>query len=135
MSKQSPTTTSPQATNPIVWFEIYVQDMERAKRFYEAVLKTKLTPLGTPVPDLTMWQFPSNLSSPGASGALCKMKDAPSGGLGTIIYFHSEDCAVEEARVVTNGGRIHRSKTSIGEHGAISLAYDTEGNIFGLHSM
>jgi predicted enzyme related to lactoylglutathione lyase len=28
--------------NPVVWFEIYVQDMERAKSFYEAVLAIKL---------------------------------------------------------------------------------------------
>ena len=26
-------------TNPVGWFEIYVQDMERAKAFYEAVCK------------------------------------------------------------------------------------------------
>jgi predicted enzyme related to lactoylglutathione lyase len=25
-------------SNPVVWFEIYVQDMQRAKKFYEAVL-------------------------------------------------------------------------------------------------
>lgn len=25
--------------NPVCWFEIYVQDMEQARRFYEAVLK------------------------------------------------------------------------------------------------
>lgn len=25
-------------TNPVGWFEIYVQDMPRAKAFYEAVL-------------------------------------------------------------------------------------------------
>jgi len=30
------------ANNPVVWFEIYVQDMARAKKFYEAVLQVKL---------------------------------------------------------------------------------------------
>ena len=29
-------------SNPVVWFEIYVQNMERAKAFYEAVLAVKL---------------------------------------------------------------------------------------------
>jgi predicted enzyme related to lactoylglutathione lyase len=33
------------------------------------------------------------------------------------------------------GGRIMKEKFSIGEYGAIALAYDTEGNLFGLHSM
>ena len=28
--------------NPVRWFEIYVQDMDRAKAFYEAVLGTRL---------------------------------------------------------------------------------------------
>jgi len=37
--------------------------------------------------------------------------------------------------VVTAGGKIHRNKFSIGEHGFIALVLDTEGNVFGLHSM
>ena len=45
------------ATNPVIWFEIYVQDMERAKKFYEAVLQTKLEKLNNP--ELEMWAFPS----------------------------------------------------------------------------
>jgi len=32
------------------------------------------------------------------------------------------------------GGRVHREKMSIGPYGFIALAYDTEGNMFGLHS-
>ena len=31
--------------NPIVWFEIYVQDMARARRFYETVFQCTLEPL------------------------------------------------------------------------------------------
>ena len=30
------------ADNPVRWFEIYVQDMERAKKFYETVFQTRL---------------------------------------------------------------------------------------------
>jgi len=29
---------------------------------------------------------------------------------------------------------MNREKTSIGQYGYIALAYDTEGNVFGLHS-
>ena len=29
-------------SNPVVWFEIYVQDMARAQQFYETVLQTQL---------------------------------------------------------------------------------------------
>lgn len=52
----------------------------------------------------------------------------------TIVYFACEDCAVEEARVQKFGGRVERSKFSIGEYGFISLAFDTEGNMIGLYS-
>ena len=59
----------------------------------------------------------------------------PAGAGGTLVYFGCADCAVEAARVEAAGGRLHRGKMSIGEYGNIALAYDTEGNMFGLHSM
>jgi len=71
----------------------------------------------------------------GASGALVKMEGFSSGGNSTLVYFSCEDCAVEASRVAAGGGRIQREKMSIGEYGFIALAYDTEGNMFGLHSM
>jgi hypothetical protein len=36
---------------------------------------------------------------------------------------------------VPAGGRLEREKMSIGPYGFIALAYDTEGNMIGLHSM
>jgi uncharacterized protein len=120
--------------NPIVWFEIYVQDMPRARKFYESVFKVKLEKL--PV-DLEMWQFPSDMNKRGASGTLVKMEGFPAGGNnnGVLVYFGCEDCAVEEERVTKAGGRIQRKKMSIGQYGFISLIFDTEGNMIGLHSM
>jgi predicted enzyme related to lactoylglutathione lyase len=119
--------------NPVGWFEIYVQDMPRAKAFYEAVLGSKLETL--PSPGMEMLAFPMQPGASGAGGALVKMQGVPSGGNSTIVYFVSEDCAIEEARVKGNGGRVEKSKMSIGQYGHIALAYDTEGNMFGLHSM
>jgi hypothetical protein len=37
--------------------------------------------------------------------------------------------------VAAAGGKVHREKMSIGPYGFIVLAVDTEGNMFGLHSM
>ncbi|MBX3517284.1 MAG: VOC family protein [Rhodospirillales bacterium] len=119
--------------NPIVWFEIYVQDMERAKRFYETVLEVQLQKLESP--GMEMWAFPMLMDAPGASGSLVKMEGIPSGGNSTLVYFTCADCAVEAARVGAAGGRVQREKMSIGEYGFIALAVDTEGNMFGLHSM
>ena len=121
--------------NPISWFEIYVQDMPRAKRFYEAVLQVTFKPLSAPGAELEMWSFPGDMDSYGASGALVHLPGCPSGGNSTLVYFECEDCAVEEARVVAAGGQIHRAKMSIGPYGFITLAVDTEGNMLGLHCM
>ena len=120
------------SSNPVGWFEIYVQDMARARKFYERVLQLKLEQL--PSPGMEMWNFPMERNHPGAAGALVKMQGVPSGGNSTLIYFRCEDCAVEESRVKASGGRIHKPKFSIGEYGFISLVFDTEGNMFGLHS-
>lgn len=119
--------------NPVGWFEIYVQDMNRAKAFYEAVLATKLEQL--PVADLEMWAFGMDESTYGAPGALVQMPGCPSGGNSTLIYFSCDDCAAEESRVVAAGGAIFKTKFSIGQYGFIALVTDTEGNMIGLHSL
>ena len=119
--------------NPAAWFEIYVQDMNRAKKFYESVLQGKLEKLDSPGMD--MWAFAMDMNASGASGALVRMQGVPSGGNSTLVYFGCEDCSVEEARGTKSGGRIHKRKFSIGQYGFISLVIDTEGNMFGLHSM
>ena len=124
--------------NPVGWFEIYVQDMSRARAFYEAVFQSTLTPLANPVtssfPGMEMWSFPSSMQHYGAAGALVKMDGYPSGA-GTLVYFSCDDCAVQAARAVHSGGRVFKEKMPIGEHGFIALINDTEGNLIGLHSM
>lgn len=119
--------------NPVVWFEMYVQDMARARRFYEQVLGVTLTKLDGPAGELEMWSFPYDAQGAGATGALVHMAGVPSGG-STLVYFGSADCAVEEARIAAAGGKVFRPRMSIGQHGFITLGVDTEGNMFGLHS-
>ena len=121
------------ANNPVVWFEIYVQDMARARKFYEVMLQVKLTKLGTADPEL--WSFPQSFTDYGAAGALAKMEGVSSGGNSTLVYFTCADCAVEAKRAAAAGGQIVKEKFSIGEYGFIALGLDTEGNMFGLHSM
>jgi len=118
--------------NPVGWFEIYVQNIKRAKKFYESIFHVKLQRLN--IPKIEIWAFPMEMDRVGAGGALIKMHGVPSGGNSTVVYFDCKDCAIEEKRVVKYGGRIHAKKLSIGEYGFISLVYDTEGNMFGLHS-
>lgn len=125
-----------QKYNPVAWFEIYVQDMDRAARFYETVLTIQLNDMSNPTnQDMQMKGFPGGPEGMGATGALVKMKGMECSGGGTIVYFGCRDCSVEESRVEAAGGKIHCSKMSIGEYGFISLAIDTEGNMIGLYSM
>lgn len=121
------------AQNPVGWFEIYVQDMERAKGFYQTVLQTTFERLNSP--EVEMWAFPMDMGKGGASGSLVRMPGFPSGGNSTLVYFNCADCATEAGRVAKAGGRLQKEKFSIGEYGFVALAIDTEGNMFGLHSM
>jgi hypothetical protein len=122
-----------QGGNPVGWFEIYVQDMDRARRFFEGVFGVKLQQLESP--GMEMWAFPGFMDRWGASGALVRMEGCPSGGNGTLVYFSCADCAVESGRIPGLGGKVFRPKWSIGQYGFIALAVDPDGNMFGLHSL
>ncbi len=124
--------------NPVVWFEIYVQDMARARKFYEAVLQCTLEPLASPEGEasgMEMLSFPMDMNAPGTGGMLVRMDGVSPGGGGTLVYFACEDCAVEQSRVQAAGGQVHKPKFSIGQYGFCALVVDTEGNCIGLHSM
>ncbi|WP_019676555.1 VOC family protein [Arsukibacterium perlucidum] len=127
--------------NPVVHFEIYVDDMARAKAFYQVVFDIQLEQMPSPTPEveMEMWFFPmdkeNGMSFYGAGGALVKMDGYKPGGGGTLVYFGCEDCTVQAERAVANGGSIHQPKMPIGEHGFCTVVRDTEGNLIGLHSM
>jgi predicted enzyme related to lactoylglutathione lyase len=119
--------------NPVNWFEIYVQDIERAKAFYAAVFNVEFTRIGDG--QIEMWGFPMQPDGFGASGSLVRMPGISSGGNSVLVYFSCADCAVEAAKVAKAGGRIQKGKMSRGQYGHIALVIDTEGNMIGLHSM
>lgn len=125
--------------NMVGWFEIYVDDIEKAKKFYQNVFQTELTKLSNPgidaTPGLEMWSFPNNFEKYGACGAICKMEGVKPGGTGTLVYFSCEDCSVEEARISKEGGKVLKSKLSLGDYGFMSMCMDPAGNMIGLHSM
>jgi predicted enzyme related to lactoylglutathione lyase len=115
------------------WFEIYVQDVDRARRFYEGVFGYSLSLLQAG--DIEMWTFGHESAAMGTTtGAIVRAKGCVSGIGGTLVYFGCNDCAIEESRVPAFGGRVHRSKMAIGEYGFVSLVFDTEENLIRLHS-
>ena len=115
----------------INWFELPVTDLDRAQRFYEAVLGTRLkteTFGGMP-----MAMFPSG-GDDAVGGALVLDQRRKPGG-DTIVYLNAngilDQCA---GRIEQAGGKVLLPKTDIGEPGHILLLLDTEGNQVGLHA-
>lgn len=120
-------------TNVVGWFEIYVNDMDRAIKFYKTVLNcgdfTDFSFGGEKI-----MGFPWVENGHYASGALVKSDGYSPGKGGTTVYFNSPDCGEEESRVVAAGGKILRPKHAIGEHGFVAILEDSEGNAIGVHS-
>ncbi len=125
--------------NIICWFEIYVKDMERAKKFYSEVIGTEFTDAPAPgdAGEMKMAFF-SSMENQGVSGALIEMpgtKEGDGHSLNTMVYFPTQECTQEESRVQQAGGHVVRPKFSIGDFGFCSICTDSEGNAFGLFSM
>lgn len=125
-----------QTKNPFTWVEIYVDDMNRARKFYETVLEIELSelPMSEDMGEMQMLSFPFSEDEKNISGALVKMENMTPGQGGTMVYFTCDDCSVEEKRVEKAGGKVLQPKMSIGEYGFVSIIRDTEGNSVGLHS-
>ncbi|UZG44085.1 VOC family protein [Caldimonas thermodepolymerans] len=118
----------------INWFEIPTRDIERAQRFYEAILETRLA--RNDMGGYRMAMFPAE--PPGVGGCLVQGETAiPGAQGGTIVYLNAEpslDAVL--ARVERAGGRIVVPRTEIeGGHGFFAIIADPEHNHVGLHAM
>ena len=123
---------STSSSNPVHWFEIYVNDMPRAKQFYQSVFQVELTRMEFDQPE--MWIFPWDENGQGISGALVKMDGISPASGGSVVYFECQNCATPLERIGAAGGTVIQEKMAIGGHGFCALAKDSEGNIIGLHS-
>lgn len=119
--------------NMVVWFEIPVSDMERAKKFYETVFKIDINIVD--FGGLLMGWFPDRGEVNGARGTLIKQESYIPSQEGTLVYFGCDDVQNELDRVKKAGGKIYQAKTEISpEHGFMGVFIDTEGNRVALHS-
>ncbi len=119
--------------NAINWFELFVSDFERARRFYEQALATTLEVIDGMGGRMAM--FPHAPDS-GVGGCLSDAAEQRPGDGGTRVYLNVEgqlDAVL--GRVPAAGGQILQSKTSIAPHGFIAMVKDSEGNAVGLHSL
>jgi uncharacterized protein len=118
--------------NPVIWFEIPVKDMERAKKFYDAVFDVKLSMLDMGFQKMA--QFDMDVNKLGAGGSLVLGDKCIPSHEGVLIYFSVKDIDGTLLKAAKNGGNILQKKMSIGEYGFVGYFEDTEGNRVGLHT-
>ena len=115
--------------NRAVWFDIPVAELDRAVRFYQAVLGVGV----------------KKENFGGSSIGVIEHKDGNGGCLvpeqaeiaaGGILVYMNVDGRIRDAvqKVVPHGGTVIEQVQSIGPHGFRAVVLDSEGNRIALHS-
>ena len=118
--------------NVVNWFEIPVQDFDRAKDFYTEVLGSELHI--EEIMGIKMGFF--NTQGEGVGGAICEGPDHKPSANGAIIYFNGgNDLQIPLSKVESAGGKVTLPKTKISDEiGYYAFFTDTEGNKLAFHS-
>jgi len=120
--------------NQIVWFDMPVKDLDRAIKFYSAVLGAPLN--RQQFSGMSFATFPhqdqevSGCLTPGGEGDEVQPSDH-----GVLVYFNCQgrlDQAISAAQ--SNGGKVLKPKHQIGPYGHRAIVLDSEGNRIALHS-
>jgi predicted enzyme related to lactoylglutathione lyase len=120
--------------NPNVpaWFEISTADLDRAVRFYEAILEVKLA--REQMGGNSMAVFPYG-GKPNTSGALIRVKDSEPSAQGCVVYLSVDDLQPVLERAIALGGDSIVPRTALpGDMGFFAQFIDSEGNRVGLWS-
>lgn len=120
-------------TPTLDWFEIPVQDLARAQRFYETLLGTSLRREQMGESALAVFPYPERATG----GCLMAGPGTPEpSASGTLVYLNADpslDAVL--ARVERAGGRVATPKVQLpGDMGVFAHVTDTEGNRVGLHA-
>src|SRR5262245_47669479 len=113
------------------WFEIPAQDLERASKFYESVLDTRLK--REEQGSIRMATFPHDKALP--SGALVKADGYRPTEQGSVVYLNVDDIRPALAKVPKAGGTVLQPATKLPDQsGEFAQIRDSEGNRVGLFS-
>jgi uncharacterized protein len=108
------------------YFEIPVNDLERAMKFYSSVFGCDF--FKDVIHGNEMAFFPMNSNSPGITGALAKGEIYKPSTSGTLIYLATSNIDEALKKVTENGGEILFPKTDVPDYGAVAEFKDSEGN-------
>lgn len=122
------------SVNILNWFEICVNDLPRARKFYQTVFGINMEEME--MMGMSMAFFPAEPGNGKLSGALVKGGMHKPSGDGSVVYFNGNpDLAVALAKVEKAGGKVIMPKTLITpEIGYMAFFIDSEGNRVALHS-
>jgi uncharacterized protein len=119
------------AVEIVNWIEIPVLDMERARRFYEAIFEFKIVDLK--VGDDSYSCFP-NKTGEGFSGALVQYDFTKPGKNGPLVYLNPyTDIDTVLQRIKAAGGKVIKERKEVAPgFGYFAMFEDTEGNMLAL---
>jgi predicted enzyme related to lactoylglutathione lyase len=121
--------------NAVSWFEIPVNDLNRAQKFYETIFDIEMIPMD--MPQIKMRMFPVE-DPKSVGGAICQRGNfyKPSDKSGPLVYLNGNpDVQLVLDKVEAAGGKIVIPKTQISpDQGYMAVFLDNEGNRLALHS-
>ena len=124
------------SADTLCWTDIPVTNLDRAVKFYSAVLGHEVRKMSEGGPEYGL--LPHDEQN--ASGCLCVGADSvgdknqPS-QTGPLIYLSVGGRLADAVKAVKpNGGKVLQEKQQIGPHGFRVLIIDSEGNRIALHS-
>ena len=120
--------------NILNWFEISVNDIARATKFYETIFDVKLEQ--SEMMGMKMAFFPAENMNGKVSGGLVEGPMHKPSADGAKIYFNGNpDLGVALSKIEAAGGKVTMPKTHISDDiGYMAFFIDTEGNGVALHS-
>ena len=127
--------------NRVVHFEIYADDLERAKKFYKDVFDQEYVDWSgvTGTPYWGILTAPMDSKEPGINGGLMKRQGgAPLGGeavVGYVCTVQVENIDETIEKIENAGGILALAKMSLGGMAWQAYYKDKEGNIFGVHQV
>lgn len=112
-------------SNPVIYFEIAVNDMDRSIQFYQKVFNFEFSK--EIIDNNEMALFPFAEENSGITGALAKGEIYIPTKDGVLIYFKTENIDDTLKLATESGGQILYPKTDNGI-GFVAEFEDTEGN-------